>query len=269
MASLPQSLALQVRRTLKSPAPDPVHDLRVAIRRYNQSLALNSQNRNKNVRRLLKQTMERAGDVRNLDIALKLVAKIKGASMVRRRLQTRRREAAAALTAHLTDHFQGWAAEGFPGITPGKAERGHNGSLLEAVRRMFKYARKSRQAKQLHKLRIAVKKLRYTVELIDPGNAHLDQIKQLQSELGKINDFRTTRAILKSEPHGEAVRQELKRRQQSKIRGFRRRWAVFFADPASERTWLRGFSGLRARPPMRASARTGETRARESARDVA
>jgi len=261
MASLPQLLALQIRRTVKSPGADRVHDLRVAIRRYNQALAL-TQNRNKTARRPLKRTMELAGEVRDLDIALKLVRKIKGAAAVLARLRERREVACAALTTFLNDRLQS-SNHGFSRVKATSAAQDGNGSLMEAVHRVFKDAKKLRQAKQLHRLRIATKKLRYTLELIDPRHPRMADIKQLQSELGRINDFRTTRAMLKDDPQAQPVRDELKRKQRSKVRQFRRKWSPVFDDPPTEETWVRDFSRLRARPAMR------ETASRSAAQKVA
>jgi CHAD domain-containing protein len=258
MARLPEDLAVQVRRALKSPGADQVHDLRVAIRRYNQALAVNSQDRNKSSRRLLKQTLECAGEVRNFDIALKLIGKIKGTKALAASLRTRRRAAAKSLVAHLKGDFEDWANEA---PAPPRRKSASMLPVIEAARRLFKYGRKSRQASQLHRLRIAAKKLRYTLELVEPNHPRLDQIKRLQSELGNINDYRTTRAILKVESHGSPVRDELKRKQKLKIRDFRRHWAGFFGDPGTESSWVRGFS--KPREVSRAAA------TRDSAQRVA
>ena len=72
-------LAFQINRTAKSRDTEAVHDLRVAVRRFSQVLRLfKPYFRGKEVRKIrreLKQMMGLAGEVRNCDIALKLMAK--------------------------------------------------------------------------------------------------------------------------------------------------------------------------------------------------
>jgi CHAD domain-containing protein len=88
--------------------------------------------------------------------------------------------------------------------------------------------------KALHKLRIAAKKLRYTLEL---AGAPSDPVKDLQTRLGDINDYRAARRLLKkipasSKPGGIAhLRDALARKQRRKVRRFRRD----FKEPAPVR----------------------------------
>src|SRR3984893_10812181 len=74
-----RQLAFEITRTLKSCDPETVHDLRVAIRRFNQMLRLLKPcflgKEIRMIRRQLKTIMNSAGEVRNCDIALKLLAK--------------------------------------------------------------------------------------------------------------------------------------------------------------------------------------------------
>jgi CHAD domain-containing protein len=235
MANLPQDLALAVRRVLKSPGPIPVHDLRVAIRRFNQATGLNSQNRNKTEHRQSKQIMRRAGDVRNLDITLKLVTKLKGTKALQSKLR-RRRDAAAR---RLTDPLKAWnVPDKLPKATPATATQ----AAVRAIKRLFKRGAEAHHPKDLHRVRIAAKKLRYTLELVAPGHPAIEQTKSLQSDLGRINDYATARAILKSESGADSVREQLKDKQRRKMRAFRNREAGAWADPAVARTWIRQLS---------------------------
>ncbi len=231
MASLPQDLALAVRRVLKSPAPLPVHDLRVAIRRFNQAIGLNSQNRSKTERRQAREIMLRAGDVRNLDITLKLVVKLKGTKALQSRLR-RRREAAIR---HLTGPLKAWnLPDKLPEAIPAAARQ----SAVRAIKRLFRRAAKAHHPRDLHRVRIAAKKLRYTLELVAPQHPGIEKIKPLQSDLGRINDYATARAILKPESRADSVREQLKDKQRRRIRAFRNRSAAAWADPAVARTWI-------------------------------
>ena len=70
-------LAFEVRKTIKMPGAETVHDLRVAIRRFSQSLRVFSsffpQKERRKVRRVLDLFMELSSEVRNRDIALELL----------------------------------------------------------------------------------------------------------------------------------------------------------------------------------------------------
>jgi CHAD domain-containing protein len=239
MASLPQDLALAVRRVTRSPGPVNVHDLRVAIRRFNQasasSFAAGSSNRNKTRHRETKEIMRRAGDVRNLDITIKLVAKLKGTKGLQTKLR-RRRQAAAR---HLTDPLKAWSPpEKLPEPTPAQAKR----AAVRAIKRLFKRSAEAHRPKDLHRVRIAAKKLRYTLEMVAPQHAEMEQIKRLQTDLGRINDYETAWTLVKQESGAQSVRDELKDKQRKKIRAFRDQWSGILTDPAVARTWIRNLS---------------------------
>ena len=71
-------LAFQVVTAAKSMDADAVHDLRVAIRRFNQSLTVFSslfpKQESKKIRKRLDRIMEVAGEIRDRDIALEFLA---------------------------------------------------------------------------------------------------------------------------------------------------------------------------------------------------
>jgi CHAD domain-containing protein len=77
-AILLRRLAFQVGRIAKSSDAESIHDLRVAIRRFNRCLSLFSQfypgRSSKKARRRLDGLMKAAGSVRDLDIAIELLA---------------------------------------------------------------------------------------------------------------------------------------------------------------------------------------------------
>jgi CHAD domain-containing protein len=89
--------ALQVNRAAKSCDADAVHDLRVSIRRLSRCLRVFSQfypeGSWKKIRRSLKSLMEAAGAVRDMDIAMELLADAgigKSSPVLRRMAETRR-----------------------------------------------------------------------------------------------------------------------------------------------------------------------------------
>jgi len=71
-------LAFEVRHCLRSADPDAVHDLRVSIRRFTQSLrsfeSLLPRLEARKIRKQVKTVLRQAGEVRNYDIALELLA---------------------------------------------------------------------------------------------------------------------------------------------------------------------------------------------------
>lgn len=102
-----RKFAAQATRARRKPDPDAVHDLRVSIRRLGQCLRVFQQffpaKERKRVRRRLKKLMQAAGEVRNRDIALDLIASfgVPADSQVLRRLAGGRARAAGDLAAAL------------------------------------------------------------------------------------------------------------------------------------------------------------------------
>src|SRR5215831_13431824 len=98
-------LAFQIKRTLHSHDPEAVHDLRVAIRRLTQALAISKSflppRAVKKIRRRTKAIMTLAGAVRDCDIALKLVTRSQAqdAAALEAKLRTRRADAHKVLVA--------------------------------------------------------------------------------------------------------------------------------------------------------------------------
>src|ERR1700722_10440639 len=93
-------LSSQISRATKSCNPEAVHDLRVAIRRFTQAIAVTDMRKN---RRRLKKIMTLAGEVRNCDVALKLNNRFKGphADYLQSKLEERRKESESLLVAEL------------------------------------------------------------------------------------------------------------------------------------------------------------------------
>jgi CHAD domain-containing protein len=243
MLSLPRQLSAQIVRTRDQPDADNVHDLRVAIRRFNQALALRPQaDGNRNLRRRLKKTMRLTGEVRNADITLKLISKLDRTRTLARRLHRRRGEAETRLTEALNQ----WPNDAFPPELPAQLSS-TSAAVVHAAERLFKRARKASDPQHLHRLRIAAKKLRYMLEIVKPHDPRIDQIKQLQTELGDINDIETANAIVKEEGGGQRVRDELEKKQAKRIRAFWHSWRELFPDDKTQRKWIRDFSALHSR----------------------
>lgn len=176
--------------------------------------------------------MRRAGDVRNLDITIRLVAKLKETKVLQAKLRRRR----VASARRLTDLLKTWSP---PEKPPEAAHANSRQAAVHAIQRLFRRGAEAHRPKDLHRVRIAAKKLRYTLEMVAPGHPEIEQIKRLQSDLGRINDYETAWTIVKEESGGDFVRDQLKDKQSKKIRAFRNRWTSTLADPAVARAWIR------------------------------
>jgi len=79
MNQLLTTLVLRIHSAVKSPGPDQIHDVRVAIRRFAQGLILFSElfpkNQTKKIKRRLKRLMRLSSEIRNRDIAVQLLAR--------------------------------------------------------------------------------------------------------------------------------------------------------------------------------------------------
>ena len=113
--------------------------------------------------------------------------------------------------------------------------------------------------RKLHRLRLASKRLRYTLELFRPcypaGLEHrLDALKKLQDWLGEVNDAvasaRLLRGALKRQPK---VRKFLEDRAAAQAAEFVRHWKEAF-DAAGQEAWWTGFLARNARTPPQSKA---------------
>jgi CHAD domain-containing protein len=114
-ANLLRRLAFQVSRAAKSGDAEAIHDLRVSIRRFSRCLRIFAQfypgNSWKKVRRQLDGLMDKAGSVRDLDIAMELLddAGVGAGSPVVTRLREERRQA----QRNLLREIRLWKNRGF------------------------------------------------------------------------------------------------------------------------------------------------------------
>jgi CHAD domain-containing protein len=99
----------------------------------------------------------------------------------------------------------------------------------------------------LHKVRLASKKVRYTLELFEPCygaefRERLTALKDVQTSLGEINDAVSagqlvSDALPKSEGR-KTLRAYMKKRAQEKAEEFRVHWTQTFDAPGEERRWI-------------------------------
>ena len=258
-------LAFQIGRAIKSRNAEAIHDLRVTIRRFVQALrAFKPCFQGKalrKIRRELKQIMAVAGDVRNHDIALKLLAKSKRAQRtgLQSKIQSGRREAERSMITLLKRWLERksslkWRTALEAAAAAGTQDNFSKAPVAQNARQMlpniaqefFEQGDEAASAKavprELHRFRLTSKKFRYTLELFTPLygaslNPKLEAIRRGQALLGDINDFETVRNMLGQYEGTEATTEWLKKRQRKRLLEFREYWGATFSKE-ERRSWI-------------------------------
>lgn len=278
-ARLLERLAYQVSVTMHSHHAEPVHDLRVAIRRFQQALAAFRQvlprREVKRIRRKLKQLLDAAGGVRDCDVVTKILAgrELPGVAALKRKLHERRKAALPVLVAAL-DRWVArrcsskWRAA----LLACPIEDGLQSGLHRSARKFLAHgdaaAGEKASVADLHRFRIEAKKFRYTLELFEPSwgppvREWLDRLKPVQTLLGDIHDSYMAREIAGHSGGTPQIDAWLKRRQRRKAREFRRLWAETFPS-AEHRVRV---TALR-HPPRKPAARSAAHSAGAASRPV-
>jgi CHAD domain-containing protein len=109
-----KNLSQTLQRAARTPAPDAIHDYRVGIRRFSQGLLLFADflpaAEVKQIKKLLKKTMDLTSEIRNRDIAIELLP-ASGHSKLKRQLRRDRK----AYVDEFAAMIRQWRAEGLPG----------------------------------------------------------------------------------------------------------------------------------------------------------
>jgi len=117
--------------------------------------------------------------------------------------------------------------------------------LPELVAQYFKDVRdflaEKHEPKELHRMRLASKRLRYTLELFRPCYGpgledRLDALKKLQDSLGDVNDAVAAGGLL-GKRAAKKVRGFLDARAEEKAQEFRLHWTENFDAPKREQWW--------------------------------
>jgi len=246
--------------------PETIHDLRVAIRRLEECLrvfkgALSGVGR-KNIKRSLKEPMERCGEVRNRDIALKLIRELnaldaaleKALKAERDRQERKLRKSLRKLRGrvnHWRDdvrvHEHG-CSRLQDSLTP---EANATRILLEMSGEFFEAGTQASRPNAgydaIHQFRLAGKSFRYTLEIFEPVLPRLrtciNSLRSLQDKLGDLHDAVVTSELIgKNRRAGVLIRKVMKRREGA----FQEFWTQHFDDRARLR-WEAIFKGEPAR----------------------
>jgi triphosphatase len=274
-----ERLVFHINGAAHSHAPDAVHDLRVAVRRFTQALAIGKPcfplRAVKKIRRRTKVMMTLASAVRDCDIALKFVTRSKAedAAAVEVKLRSRRANARKILAASL----QRWTARN--SVSKWRHALGAEAQaaaskfatvedvayrkLPRLAEAFFRDGRRAASqeasAEQLHKFRLAAKKFRYTLELFaelygPAAGEWVEQLRATQTLLGSISDCSVTRRLVEDMGAGGGMVAALKNRQKRKTREFRQAWEEGLGSAGAAKQWVHALHHQRRKPMARAAA---------------
>ena len=274
-----ERLAFQVKSTTRSPAAEAVHELRVAIRRCAQALTVFKarfpRREVKRIRKELKRILTAAGAVRDFDVLAKVLSRIDSPAAVALAQQSRtdRKSQEKVLIALL----KRWSARrtisklcnrldlNVPNPRTGTVESSARRTLRALGKEFFKSgepAAAGSSAEELHDFRLVAKKLRYSMELFAPVyrsslREQIEQIKEIQSLLGAINDYHTVIAMVSKIREQSKLEAELERSARRRIRKFQKIWAERFSGAKQEKHWMEvvDAAGQATRKPVASAKR--------------
>ena len=219
------------RNGVRAHIAEPLHQTRVALRRFDAAIKLFGKTLNEEKATKVSGELKWIGDelagARELDVfitdvLLPLKSKHKDSSVAKlyrtciQRRETAYARAEAALASQRFRSFlidvTEWIETGNHQRKPGSGLKGERSAkdlvskTLSKIRSKMKPGRRIDELdlRRLHKLRLRAKRMRYTIELTrglhkanpKPVKTLLEQLGQLQSALGQVNDVASARAIL-------------------------------------------------------------------------
>ena len=189
-------------------APDPVHDLRVALRRCRSLadglMAIDPDPAWKRMKKSGRSLFRSLGDLRDVQVMTDWVQKLGPSGdpetqalldLLARREQEHKVTAAEAIRSFDLHQWRKWSRE-----LPRRAARVKPGSLVfkhlalerwSEAHELHRRALRNRSQVALHQLRIGIKRFRYTVENFLPQQhaAWSNDLKELQDLLGDVHDL--------------------------------------------------------------------------------
>ena len=189
-------------------APDPVHDLRVALRRCRSMadglMLMDPDKAWRAMKKAGKPLFQVLGDLRDAQVMIEELRRLGAADdpvsralvdFATRREREFKQQAARALEEFDKERWNSWREE-----LPGRAARIRPGTVVfkhmalerwTEAHELHRQALRSRSPVAFHRLRIGLKRFRYIVENFLPGlhQAWVDDLKQLQDLLGEAHDL--------------------------------------------------------------------------------
>jgi CHAD domain-containing protein len=226
----------ELRRAAQNPEDqDAIHDLRVAIRRFQQCIRMFAQffepAKIKKIKRRLRKLMDLCGAARNYDIGFE-VLKEAGvddphvvAAMEKERGRANKELVRGLPSWRKRQTTRRWRAELLPkGEEPGIWETGEAPGpnarrvLPALAQQLFRdgdaAAVPESTHQELHRFRLQVKRFRYTLELFEPVyraemNLGIAMLRGLQDRLGAISDCGATLQVVKKHRSAAAAVRKL------------------------------------------------------------
>jgi len=250
-------LAFEINRVTKSRDSESVHDLRVSLRRFAQTLRLFRDffpgRKMHKIGARVKKVMLSADELRNFDATLRLLSKAhrSGSSALRSKLQARKKDSERLLVVLLkrwTERKSSvkWRASLQAAVAQPEGESAKITIQREArkvtpklaakfLEKGKKAARANASLSDWHTCRIAARRFRYALELFGPSgdsglNAWLPDVKRVQTMLGEITDCQAARELVSSYPAADQFDDWLKKRQRKAANTFRQFWEQTFEN---------------------------------------
>ena len=262
---LVENVTAKMKSALLDTNPEEVHQLRVALRRCQQSFRMAggrmARGRKHTDQPCWNELLTCAGEVRDHDIAIaRLQVEVDNGTLTRdfiERLVAKREQLADQLRTHMDQNLSAHNAQEQPLHIP----ENEHGDVEPRLRKLAsKYLRLGRKAagedstvRQLHRFRLSAKRLRYSLELFQTFHPKalaevIAEVRTVQTCLGEANDCRTIRKMLRrmstSDVLTHKLAKQLKREQKHKISRLREHWAKYFGHPKNEHAWLKNLNPL-------------------------
>jgi CHAD domain-containing protein len=249
-----KKLDAELRRVArKQKDANSIHDLRVSIRRFRQELTVFEpwfgSKTIKPVRRFLRRLMRKCGMVRNCDVAIEVLqASGAGAPALFDRIKKERKQTGRRLADEIEDWRKRNRIANFRDrlklrrAGPSESAEANADRLLPALaedlfRAGEEAARANSSLRNMHRVRLKGKRLRYTLELFQPvyGNKTeqmMTSLKGLQEKLGAINDCATTLGMLQRDRRATTAVRRLTSEREAEFRAY---WKRHFGSRARSR----------------------------------
>lgn len=251
-------------RAGQNPSEDPVHDMRVAIRRWGQALRvfdpLLPQGVSRKLRKGVRPLLDSAGATRDFDIGMDLLHKdgLRHDHPVFRTWELDRERASLAISGHVLLFRSGgqdarWRTIIDGAMPPSEPAATHARQVLPAQAQDFfetgrKAVQRSNDPARLHAFRLSAKRFRYTLEIFSCfyGPAlmkRIESVREIQSILGKRQDCTVTAERIEPALQFDADLAEVHRRlitRGSRLEEqFLRYWHHAFDAPGELERWQR------------------------------
>ena len=218
---LRKALLTQMERVAGETTEDAVHDLRVAVRRLGEALRL--WGGGAQAARELRRIRDRAAAVRDRDVTIRLLRRPARDPIViylRGQRDFAAAELARFLRRQLRHPLEKAPEQGTPRSFVSRAEAFLNASPAEP-----------------HALRIAAKRLRYAIEVLEPAGAEfwLNRLRRLQGQLGALHDLQVAAELIAALPGARPVVGELRARAAVLESGCLRQWQRNFGPRVRRR----------------------------------